>query len=419
MRRLARLVRPLILLPVFLAPLVVEAQTRDSFLPRARRLMREAPFIDTHNDLPWMSYQRSAYDLERYDPDKGLPDLDTDLPRAVKGGVGGQFWAAYVPSAYEGKGAGTMALEQIDMIHRMIARSPRLAYATTADDIVRIHRQRKIASLIGIEGGHAIDNSLGMLRQVYALGVRYLTLSHGSTTAWADASTDAPRHGGLNAFGEDVVREMNRLGMMVDISHVSDGVMSDVARISEAPLFFSHSSVRALADHPRNVPDSILRLVKQKDGVVMANAYPAFVDSTGARLMRDVFEVERRLRVQFSNDPQKADSAFGAYINNVPGTTLERYVDHIEYIITFIGIDHVGIGADLGSLEQHPKGLDDISMFPNLVAELLRRGYTDAQVKQVMGGNLLRVMRKTEAVARRLRDRKPLTTRLEAAKVVP
>ena len=351
-----RFTRHLLGVAILVAPLLsVPAQSRDSFLPRARRLMRDAPFIDTHNDLPWMAFQRSGYDLERYDPDKGLPDLDTDIPRAVKGGVGGQFWAAYVPSSYEGKGAGTMALEQIDFIHRMIERSPRLAYATTADDIVRLHKAGRIASLIGIEGGHAIDNSLGVLRQVYALGVRYLTLSHGSTTAWADASTDAPTHGGLNAFGEDVVREMNRLGMMVDISHVSDGVMSDVARVSEAPLFFSHSSVRALADHPRNVPDSILRLVKQTDGVVMANAYPAFVDSSGARLMRDVFEVERRLKARYPNDPQKADSAFGVYINNVPGTTLERYVDHIEYIIRFIGIDHVGIGADLGSLEQHPK----------------------------------------------------------------
>ncbi|MCC6317595.1 MAG: dipeptidase [Gemmatimonadaceae bacterium] len=419
MRLASRCVRVPIILAL-LAPVALAAQGRDAFLPRARRLMREAPFIDTHNDLPWMSYQRSRYDLERYDPDRPLPDLDTDLPRAVKGGVGGQFWAAFVPSAYEGKGAGTMVLEQIDMIHRMIARSPRLAFASTADEVVRIHRRRKIASLIGIEGGHAIDNSLGVLRQSYALGVRYMTLTHGSTTAWADASTDAPRHSGLSAFGEDVVREMNRLGMMVDLSHVSDGVMSDVARISEAPLFFSHSSVRALADHPRNVPDSILRLVKQKDGVVMVNAYPAFVDSTGARLMRDVFEVERRLRAEFADDQAKADSAFGVYINNVPGTTLERYVDHIEYIIRFIGIDHVGIGADLGALEQHPRGLDDISMFPNVVAELLRRGYTDAQVKRVMGGNLLRVMRKTEATARRLqRTGKPLTTRLEGSGVVP
>ncbi|MFN8670372.1 MAG: dipeptidase [Gemmatimonadaceae bacterium] len=403
---------PALALITLCAPNLRAQATRDQFLPRARRLMREAPFIDTHNDLPEMSRLKSGFDLERYDPDKSLPDIDTDLPRAVKGQVGGQFWAAYVPSGYEGKGAGTMVLEEIDMIHRMIARSPRLAYATTADDIVRIHRTGKLASLIGIEGGHAIDNSLGMLRDVYRLGVRYMTLTHGSTTAWADASTDAPRHGGLAPFGEEVVREMNRLGMMVDISHVSDGVMSDVARISEAPLFFSHSSARALADHPRNVPDSILMLVKKKDGVVMVNAFPAFVDSTGARLMRDVFGVERKLRAQYADNPAKADSAFLAYINSVPPTTLERYVDHIDYIVKLIGVDHVGIGADLGAVEQHPKGLDDISMFPNVVAELLRRGYSDTDTKKIMGGNLLRVMRKTEQVAKRLqKERKPSTAR--------
>ncbi len=410
--RFRRALVPALALVTLCAPTLRAQAPRDAFLARARRLMREAPFIDTHNDLPEMSRLKAGFDLERYDPDKSLPDIDTDLPRAVKGQVGGEFWAAYVPSGYEGKGAGTMVLEEIDMIHRMIARSPRLGYATTADDIVRIHRTGKIASLIGIEGGHAIDNSLGMLRDVYRLGVRYMTLTHGSTTAWADASTDAPRHGGLAPFGEEVVREMNRLGMMVDISHVSDGVMSDVARISEAPLFFSHSSARALADHPRNVPDSILMLVKKKDGVVMVNAYPAFVDSTGARLMRDVFEVERKLRVEFADNPAKADSAFGAYINSVPPTTLERYVDHIDYIVKLIGVEHVGIGADLGSIEQHPKGLDDISMFPNVVAELLRRGYSDADTKKIMGGNLLRVMRKTEQVAKRLqKEHKPSAAR--------
>jgi membrane dipeptidase len=295
----------------------------------------------------------------------------------------------------------------------MIKRSPSLEFATTADDIVRIHRKGKIASLIGIEGGHAIQNSLGMLRTVHAMGVRYMTLTHGSATAWADASTDAPRHRGLSPFGKEVVREMNRLGMMVDISHVSDAVMSDVAQLSEAPLFFSHSSVRALADHPRNVPDSILRHVKAKDGVVMVNAFPPFVDSVGARLARDVFEVERRLRKEFANEPARADSAFLAYINSFPSTTLERYVDHIDYLAKFIGVEHVGIGADLGAVDQHPTGLEDISRFPNLVAELLRRGYTDAQVKAIMGGNVLRVMRKTEAVARRLqRERTPSNKRI-------
>ncbi|MBL8958933.1 MAG: dipeptidase [Gemmatimonadetes bacterium] len=407
-------------LAVLLAvPVLADAQpTRESFLPRARRLMREAPFIDTHNDLPEMIRLKAAFDLEKYDPDKSLPDIDTDIPRARKGMVGGQFWAAYVPSQYEGDGAGKMVLEEIDVIHRMIERSPHLEFATTAADIVRIHRKGKIASLIGIEGGHAIDNSMGMLRAVHALGVRYMTLTHGSSTAWADASTDAAKHRGLSAFGLEIVREMNRLGMMVDISHVSDGVMSAVAATSEAPLFFSHSSARALADHPRNVPDSILMKVKAKDGVVMVNAFPAFVDSASAVAMRDVFGVQRRYQAQWPNDPQKVDSAFLAYINAIPNTTLDKYVDHIDYIAKLIGVQHVGIGADLGAIDKHPAGLDDISMFPNLVAELLRRGYTDAQVKGIMGGNVLRVMRKTEAVARRLqRTRKPSVARITETKV--
>lgn len=409
------------LLPLVLVCVVgtIDAQpTRESFLPRARRLMREAPFIDTHNDLPEMIRLKAAFDLEKYDPDKSLPDIDTDIPRARKGMVGGQFWAAYVPSQYEGDGAGKMVLEEIDVIHRMIERSPHLEFATTAADIVRIHRKGKIASLIGIEGGHAIDNSMGMLRAVHALGVRYMTLTHGSSTAWADASTDAAKHRGLSAFGLEIVREMNRLGMMVDISHVSDGVMSAVAATSEAPLFFSHSSARALADHPRNVPDSILMKVKAKDGVVMVNAFPAFVDSASAVAMRDVFGVQRRYQAQWPNDPQKVDSAFLAYINAIPNTTLDKYVDHIDYIAKLIGVQHVGIGADLGAIDKHPAGLDDISMFPNLVAELLRRGYTDAQVKGIMGGNVLRVMRKTEAVARRLqRTRKPSVARITETKV--
>jgi membrane dipeptidase len=261
---------------------------------------------------------------------------------------------------------------------------------------------------------------MGMLRTAYAMGVRYMTLTHGSSTAWADASTDAPKHKGLSPFGLEVVREMNRLGMMVDISHVSDAVMSDVARTSEAPLFFSHSSVRALADHPRNVPDSILMKVKAKDGVVMVNAFPAFVDSAAAVMMRDVFGYQRQLRARFPNEPAKVDSAFLAYINGVPNTTLERYVDHIDYIVKLIGVDHVGIGADLGAIDRHPVGLDDISMFPNLVAELLRRGYSDTDTKKIMGGNVLRIMRKTEAVARRLqRTRTPSTMRITETKPVP
>jgi membrane dipeptidase len=404
-----------IALALLLAPVVLGAQAPDPNMTRALRLMREAPFIDTHNDLPEMLLLRGGNDLEKYDPNKPLPNIDTDLPRLKAGRVGGQFWAAYVPSAYEGKGAAHRAIGQIDVIHRMIARNPDLAYATTAADIVRLHKLGKTASLIGIEGGHAMENSMAMLRQFYALGVRYMTLTHGSTTAWADASTDSARHGGLTAFGEEVVREMNRLGMMVDISHVSDGVMSDVARVSEAPLFFSHSSARALADHPRNAPDSILALLEEKDGVIMINAFPAFVHPEGAKILRDIFDKERELRAQFPNDQKKADSAFVAYISSqpIPHGDVKMFVDHIEHVRKVAGIDHVGIGADLGTLDVHPDGLEDVSKFPAVVAEMLRRGWPEEDVKKVMGGNLLRVMQKTEEVAARLQK-----TRQPSAKTI-
>ena len=389
-----------------LAAGTAQAQQKElaSFLPQARRLMKEAPFIDSHNDLPEMLEARSHGDFSKEDPEQPIKRLDTDLPRLKAGQVGAEFWAAFVPSMYDGRGAAKQAITLIDQIHRMNARSSVLQEATTADGIMRAFKAGKIASLIGIEGGHAIENNLSLLREFYGMGVRYMTLTHGSTIPWADAATDSARHKGLTPFGHEVVREMNRLGMMVDISHVSDAVMSDVARTSTAPLFFSHSSARALADHPRNVPDSILALVGKKGGVVMANAYPAFIDPVGALKMKNVFEVERNFRRLFPNDPAKVDSAFGAYINGpeIPRGTLGQYVDHIEHIMQVAGPTHVGIGADLGSLEIHPVGLEDVSKFPNVVAELLRRGHSEAEVKGIMGGNLLRVMRETEAVARKL-----------------
>ena len=389
-----------------LAAGTAQAQQKElaSFLPQARRLMKEAPFIDSHNDLPEMLEARSHGDFSKEDPEQPIKRLDTDLPRLKAGQVGAEFWAAFVPSMYDGRGAAKQAITLIDQIHRMNARSSVLQEATTADGIMRAFKAGKIASLIGIEGGHAIENNLSLLREFYGMGVRYMTLTHGSTIPWADAATDSARHKGLTPFGHEVVREMNRLGMMVDISHVSDAVMSDVARTSTAPLFFSHSSARALADHPRNVPDSILALVGKKGGVVMANAYPAFIDPVGALKMKNVFEVERNFRRLFPNDPAKVDSAFGAYINGpeIPRGTLGQYVDHIEHIMKVAGPTHVGIGADLGSLEIHPVGLEDVSKFPNVVAELLRRGHSEAEVKGIMGGNLLRVMRETEAVARKL-----------------
>ncbi|HEU0053857.1 MAG TPA: dipeptidase, partial [Longimicrobium sp.] len=286
----------------------------------------------------------------------------------------------------------------------------------TADDIERIHRQHRVASLIGIEGGHAIESSLGALRQFYALGVRYLTLTHANTIEWADAATDSARHGGLTRFGEEVVREMNRLGMLVDLSHVSPGTMSDALRVSAAPVIFSHSSARAIADHPRNVPDSILVKVRENGGIVMVNFYSGFVEPRGAEMMRGMFEVQRRFREQYPNDPAAASRAYDEWRrqNPVPRGTIATVADHIDHIVKVAGIDHVGLGSDFDGVTSLPEGLEDVSKYPYLTAELLRRGYSDADVKKVLGGNLLRVMRQAEAVSARLRrERGPSTATID------
>jgi membrane dipeptidase len=390
----------------------------DRFLARARALHRAVPMIDTHNDLPEMLRERAKNDLSRMNPEQPLDSIDTDIPRMKKGLVGGQFWAAYVPASFVEHGGATYALEQIDVIHRMIRQSPSLAYATTAADIVREHARGRIASLIGIEGGYAIENSLANLRMFYDLGVRYMTLTHGGNTAWADAATEAPKHGGLTKFGEAVVREMNRLGMMVDISHVSDGTMSDAIRVSQAPVIFSHSSARALADHARNVPDSILALLPKNGGIVMVNVFPGFINQKAAKQAAGALEKEREFLAKYPDDPKKASAEYLTWLTDMMATmesgTLSEIADHVDHIVKVAGIDHVGYGADLGSLTNHPKGFEDASRYPYLTAELLRRGYTDAQVKKIIGGNFLQVMTRVETVARRLqREQKPGVVRIE------
>ncbi len=401
--------RRLLLLTLLLSPRA-EAQG-DRFLDRALALHRASPMIDTHNDLPEMLRERADNDLARMDPEKPLQNIDTDLPRMKKGGVGGQFWAAYVPASMVDRGGATYALEQIDVIRRMVAHSPSLRWATTANDIVRAHAAGKIASLIGIEGGYAIENSLANLRMFHELGVRYMTLTHGGNTAWADSATEAPKHGGLTKFGEEVVREMNRLGMMVDISHVSDGTMDDALRVSEAPVIFSHSSARALADHVRNVPDDILKRIPANGGVVMVNIFPAFVNQTAAKQAAGVLDKEREFGAKYPDDPKRASAEYLAWLtkamDEMESGTLAQVADHIDHIVKVAGIDHVGYGADFGSITNHPKGLEDVSRYPYLTAELLRRGYTDEQAKKIIGGNLLRVMRKVEEVSARLQQQRP------------
>ena len=387
-----------------------QAQGADALLERARTLHARYPLIDGHNDLPWEIREKAQGDIARLDFQGARPDQHTDVPRLRQGGVGGVFWAAYVPSNVARPAS--VAMEQIDLVHRMIAHSPDLELALTAADVERIHREGKIASLIGIEGGHAIESSLGALRQFHSLGVRYLTLTHANTIDWADAATDTERHGGLTRFGEEVVREMNRLGMLVDLSHVSPSTMSDAVRVSAAPVIFSHSSVRAIADHPRNVPDSILTKLKGNGGIVMINFYSAFVEPSGARTMAGMFEVQRRFRAQYPNDPTAADSAYARWRreNPIPRGSVATVADHIDHVVKVAGIDHVGLGSDYDGVTTLPEGLEDVSRFPYLTAELLRRGYSDADVGKILGGNLLRVMRRAEDVAARLQRERPAST---------
>ena len=388
-----------------LLPTAAGAQARDSLalLERARRLHREVPVVDTHNDLPTMIHDRTGGDIHKMNPDGPL-DIDTDLPRLRQGGIGAQFWAAYVPSSFIEKGAARYVLEEIDIIHRFTAKSPVLEAAFTADDIERVFAKGKTASLIGIEGGHAIENSLGALRMFYRLGVRYMTLTHSGTTPWADAATDEPKHGGLSPFGEEVVREMNRLGMMVDISHVSDATMIDALRVTAAPVIYSHSSARALANHVRNVPDSILTLLAKNRGVVMVNIFPGFINQTAARQTANILDKQREFTRQYPNDPDAAGKAFTQWLGALkmePGT-LSEVADHVEHIRKVAGVDHVGLGADYGSLTTHPVGMEDVSRYPYLTAELLRRGWSDEDVKKFLGRNFLRVMREVEQTAGRL-----------------
>ena len=364
-----------------------------------------AILVDGHNDLPWRMRRNFDYDFDNFDIALRHEDGHTDIPRLREGGVGAQFWAAYVPSTYIGRGAARVALEQIDLIKRMSARYPELEMAYTVDDVRRIVGSGRIASLIGIEGGHAIENSLGALRMFYALGTRYMTLTHSATLDWADSATDDPRHGGLSEFGEEVVREMNRLGMLVDISHVSPETMADVLRVSEAPVIASHSNARSLTDHARNVPDEILRSVAENGGVVMVNFYSGFVTEPGAAVASEGFEVWRRLQEEYPGDEDAVERAMDEWEaqHPTPPGTLAELVDHIDRIVEVAGIDHVGLGSDFDGISVAPVGLEDVSKFPAVAEELRRRGYSEGDIVKIQGENVLRAWAEAEAMARRLR----------------
>ncbi len=368
------------------------------------QILRETPLIDGHNDLPWQFRKLSSNGVDGIelagDTTHLTPPAATDLKRLKAGGVGGQFWAVYVPASMSGAEAVVALLEQIDCVHRFVARYPdSLELALTADDVVRIHKQGKIASLIGLEGGHCINNSLAVLRMSHALGARYLTLTHVKNNDWADAGTDKPAHYGLTPFGEQVVREMNRLGMMVDLSHVSDDTMRAALKISRAPVICSHSGARALCGHARNVPDDLLKAIAASGGIIMAAFLPAYLTEP-ERLDDEAANLEMaRLTDVHGDDSSRISKAFAEWRkgNHEPRkTTLLDVADHIDHIGEVAGIEHVGIGSDFDGFKNPPAGLEDVSCFPALLAELQKRGYSESDLKKVAGQNILRIMRAVE-----------------------
>ena len=381
---------------------------------RIDRVLREVPLIDGHNDLPYQYQERAKDHLAqidiRQDQSKLTPPLHTDIPRLRQGRLGGQFWSVYVPTTLKGADAVRAVIEQIDVVHRLDERYPdTFELARTADDVVRIHRSGKIASLIGVEGGHSIGNSLAVLRQLYALGARYMTITHSDNTDWADSATDNPTHNGLTAFGKLVIAEMNRLGMLVDLSHVAPKTMHDALDVTAAPVIFSHSSARALVDHARNVPDDVLRRLKDNDGVVMVSFVTSF--SSEKVRARDAAKdsEEARLKALYRGQPDKVKAGLAQWeaANPAPRATLQDVADHIDHVVQVAGASHVGLGSDFDGITSTPEGLSSVADYPNLFAELIRRGYSDEQLKGVAGLNVLRVMRKVEAVAARLQKEKP------------
>ncbi len=383
-------------------------------LAAVRQILREVPLIDGHNDLPWQYRKRtndlSAIDLA-HDTSKLSPPVVTDIPRLRAGGVGAQFWSVYVPPIPAGAAAVQALLEQIDVVHQIVARWPdTFELALTAADIERIHRQGRIASLIGIESGHCINNSLAVLRMAQGLGARYLTLTHTKNTDWADAVGDKPQHHGLTPFGEEVVRELNRLGMMVDLSHVTDETMRAALKVSRAPVIFSHSSVRALCDSPRNVPDDVLKLTARNGGVVMICFLPGYLTDRGRVAMEASDAEKARLLKLYPEDSAEYKQGRAAWHQEHPSlheASLSDVADHIDHVRKVAGPDHVGIGSDFEGFDGPPDGLEDVSCYPALMAELLRRGYSAEEVKEVAGLNLLRVMREAEQVAARLKSEGP------------
>jgi membrane dipeptidase len=373
-------------------------------LARVTDLLHRHPLVDGHNDLPWEARQQSGYDFDRLDLSQRLTTTQTDLPRMRDGGVGAQFWSVWVPSSLPEGEAVIQTLEQVDAVHQMVARyGDQLGFARTADELEAVFASGRIASLMGAEGGHSIGCSLSALRMLHVLGVRYLTLTHNDNVPWADSATDEPVNGGLTAFGIEVVREMNRIGMLVDLSHVSADTMRDALRVSEVPVMFSHSSARAICDVTRNVPDDVLESLRDNGGVCMVTFVPEFVSPATGRWRQEAARAALDVGIKVSD--YLAFGAFAARYRNEhakPTATIDHVVAHIEHVRDVAGVDHVGIGGDYDGTDDLPLGLEDVSGYPRLFAALADHGWSDQDLTKLAGSNVLRVMRDAEAGARDL-----------------
>lgn len=414
--------RNLFLLAALLTATPLSALPIDAAVhARIDRILKKTPLIDGHNDLPEQLRENYGSRIEGLasGTNKREHPLMTDMARLHAGRVGAQFWSVYIDAAVHGDEAIRQTIEQIDIVDRLVAAYPNdLELARTADDIVRIHRAGKIASLKGIEGGHQIGGNLAALRQFYSLGARYMTITHFNTTEWADSATDDPKHDGLAPFGVAVIKEMNRLGMLIDLSHVSEATMADALDASGAPVIFSHSSARALDDHPRNVPDAILRRLPANGGVVMVNFYTGYVSEPYRQWNAAHAAEEARLKSLFVGQPDRRDAALKTWVDAhpAPKATVGMVADHIEYIARVAGYDHVGIGGDLDGIDIAPDGLDSVDGYPLVFAELIRRGWSDANLAKLAGGNVLRALRGAERVAASLKDQPASLATIETAK---
>jgi membrane dipeptidase len=372
---------------------------------RIDRILKATPLIDGHNDIAEQlaeNYKRHIDGLASGTDQRQPHPLMTDMARLRAGRIGGQFWSVYINGALTGDAAIRETIEQIDIVRRMIEAYPSdLELARTADDVVRIHKAGKIASMLGVEGGRQIGGSLAALRQYYNLGARYMTLTHNQTTEWADSATDDPKYDGLSPFGVTVVHEMNRIGMLVDLSHVAPATMKDAIAASKAPVIFSHSSARALNDHPRNVPDDVLQLLPANGGVVMVNFVPPFLTQDSWRWEAEKSAEEARLKSLHRNSTAEVEAGVKAWVaaHPAPAVTVADVANHIEHVAKVAGYDHVGIGGDMDGIDRTPGDLTGVQDYPNLFAELIRRGWSDANLAKLAGGNVLRVLRRAEAVA--------------------